>query len=124
MKIKIAALVLAVVMVLLPGGCGGDNDTLLGKWTTTIEGITFTREFKDDGTIIEKVSGMQVRTEGTYTVEDDRIIIAMTHIVNEERGINVPIEVDWEFSYSIRADKLILIDLNLGDGEEVTYTRE
>lgn len=124
MKKRIAILLLATAMALLSGGCSDGKDPLLGKWAVTIEGITITREFKADGTVVERVSDMPARMEGTYTVDGNKITIAMTLFVNEETGANLPIEVDWEFSYTADENKLILIDLNLGDGEEVTYTKE
>lgn len=112
-------------MFLFLNVCGGDKDTLLGRWTTTTDGITISREFKDDGTIIERVSfNSSLRMEGTYTTDDGKINIAMRNAINEKSGKNMPLEVDYKFSYSVKNNVLILIDLNLEDSEKVIYTKE
>lgn len=126
MKKKIIAFTLAIVTVLMLSGCG--NGSLLGKWTATMyDDVTITREFKDDGTIIERTSDMQVRAEGTYTTDGDKLKIVMTLLVNEETGKSIPTEVKWNFSYSVKGNKLVLTDLDLDDnehGKKITYTKE
>lgn len=124
MKRTITVLMLVVVMFLL-SGCG-DNDSLTGsKWTMTTEGITITRQFNDDGTTSEWVNN-KLRSDGTYTVAGNEISAIMTSLTNEESGkrMDSSEEISWRWSYSVDGNKLILIDLNLNDNEEVIYIRE
>ncbi len=49
----------------------------------------------------------------------------MTTFVNEESGesVNLPEEVNWRWSYSIKGDKLTLTDLENADNADLVYTR-
>lgn len=125
MKKIIVALVITSVMLLSFNGCGGGKGSLLGRWTTTTDGITISREFKGDGTIIERVSfNSSLRIEGTYTTDDGKINISMTQIINEKSRKTVPIDVDYIFSYTVKKNTLTLTDLNLEDGGKVIYKKE
>jgi len=107
-------------------GCTHTNTPLTdGKWTVTIEGIMITRQFNDDGTTSEWVNEA-IRSDGTYTVVGNEILATMISFTNEETGesIDFPAEVNWRWSYSIKGDKLTLIDIELGDNEEVVYTKD
>ena len=122
--IKSIPVLLLVVIVLYLGGCGSEEDSLLGKWSTTIEGITITREFKSDGTIIERINNGPLRSEGTYIADDKRITISMTTTFIEESGNTLPIDADWEYSYTIKGNTLMLLDLNFTEYGALIYTRE
>jgi hypothetical protein len=57
-----------------------------------------------------------------FRVEDNKIIIAMTHALRDDSGDHVfTLEMDWFFSYAFKRGNLILIDLE--DGLEFTNTR-
>jgi len=122
--IKSIPVLLAVVIVLCLGGCGSEEDSLLGKWSTTIEGITITREFKSDGTIIERINSGPFRSEGIYTADDNKITISITTMFFEESGNTLPIDADWEYSYTLKGNTLMLLDLNFTEYGALIYTRE
>ena len=122
--IKSIPVLLAVVIVLCLGGCGSEEDSLLGKWSTTIEGITITREFKSDGTIIERINSGPFRSEGIYTADDNKITISMTTMFFEESGNTLPIDADWDYSYTLKGNTLMLLDLNFTEYGALIYTRE
>jgi len=124
---KITALLLAIISLLLLSGCDSEEQEhlLLGKWTTTIEDVTLSRDFKSDGTIIETVNDLLM--EGTYIIDNDRVFISMTSFIIEDRIIDIPYNADWEFSFSINGNNLTLVDLNLdGDDEfkRITYQKD
>lgn len=120
---KIISILLLTSLLFLLSGCGKDKSLTEGKWTATYEGMTITRQFNDDGTTSEW-SLNNVRVDGTYTVDGDKISATYTNIVNETSGKSFPTEVEWEWSYSIKGDKLTLVDLINGDGEDVEFTLE
>lgn len=126
MKKEILVLMLSLTLmlsiVLLFSGCSGAKDPLIGKWMR--DGVALSYEFKDDGTIIEITDffAKPVRAEGAYTTDGNRIKATMTVIIVEEKSL--PTNIVWEWSYSIKKDKLTLVDLNLEGGTEITYTRE
>jgi len=122
--VKTIPVLLTVVIVLCLVGCGSEEESLLGKWTTTIEGITISREFKSDGTIIERVNNGPFRSEGTYIADDKRITISMTTVFFEESGNTLPIDADWDYSYSIKGNILMLLDLNFTEYGALIYTRD
>jgi len=125
MKKKITVLTVAVVLISL---CAcREKGSLIGKWAMTYEGITISREFREDGTIIERNSiNPALRVDGTYTADGKKISIAMTEITNEEKEKSIPCDVKWEFSYRFKDGDLLLYDLNYeyDDNEEVVYKRE
>jgi hypothetical protein len=110
------------IMILSLSGCKENNASLTGgKWTAVIEGITVTRQFNDDGTTIEWVN-KALRFDGFYTIDGNKISAAMTSSTIEERKIDIPLEINWQWAYSIRGNKLTLTELE--DNKKVIYTRE
>ena len=123
---KFIALILAFVMLLSLVACENEENSLLGTWKR-VEDDDFwiTYELKEDGTIIERSSvSASVRCEGTYSVDGNKITFTMTQGFNENLGRGMPLDVVWEFSYKLKGNKLILIDLNHEDDTELTYVRE
>jgi len=91
----------------------------------TIGDFTISREFKEDGIIIERVSfSPDLRMNGVYTVNGDRISINMTDFVNEKNGKSFTLDISYEFSYRFKNGNLVLIDLAFEEVTEVVYKRE
>jgi len=125
MKRMIMILIFSIITLSLCGCIDNNTSLTEGKWTVTIEGITITRQFNGDGTTSEWVNET-IRSDGIYTIVGNEILATMTSITNEEAGesMDFPVEVNWRWSYSIKRNKLTLTDLELGDNEEVVYTRD
>jgi len=120
---KILVLTIAAVILISLCACR-KKDRLIGKWTMTVNGTTISREFKEDGTIIEITDDYPfLRAEGVYTVDGNRISIVMTEITNEEMGKSLPADTKWEFTYRFKDGDLLLIDVGNNDTNEITYTR-
>ncbi|MCL2696569.1 MAG: hypothetical protein FWE74_00650 [Oscillospiraceae bacterium] len=105
-------------------GCGGSNNngSLIGEWTVTENDVMVTFEFKED-VIIERmrINDVVIQFEGTYRIEGDKIIYTMTDMITEENRTKISLNFEIELSYSIKGNKLTLIDLI--DGIKATYTR-
>jgi hypothetical protein len=119
-----------ILCLLILAGCGGSDGSLIGEWTRTEEFLpgrefTISREFNADGTIIETsdMFGLMQHV-GTYTINGDKLVIVMTHVINEKgEKVDMSIEIDYEFQYYFKGNNLILVDLSFDVHEEMIHTR-
>ena len=125
MKRIIAVLILTIITLSFSGCKGNDASLTNGKWIVAMDGMSITRQFNDDGTTSEWIN-KTIRSDGIYKIVGSEISVTMTSMTNEETGVSMdlPVEINWQWSYSITGKKLTLIDLGLGDNEKVVYTKE
>ena len=99
--ILLAVMILAVSLC----ACGGSN-SIVGSWSGSVEGISVTMSFEDDGTGVMSALGGLASEEFTYTVEGSKI------------NVTTGDETD-AYDYTLDGDTLTLT----ADGETLTLTK-
>lgn len=99
--IILAVMLLAVSLC----ACGGSNG-IVGSWSGSVEGISVTMSFEDDGTGVISALGGLASEEFTYTVEGSKL------------NVTTGDETD-TYDYAIDGDTLTLTS----DGETLTLTK-
>ena len=104
---KLVSLSLVAVMMFALVACGGND--IVGKWTTTQNGMTMTYTFEDDGTGSANASGISMDFE--YEIDGDEITMKISFFgeTQEETG-----------TFKIDGDTLTITLA----GETAEFTRE
>lgn len=107
-KLLICLLIIATLFSAV--SCG--SKSIIGKWMFGVNSF----EFREDNTVSVSISGM-LNYDGTYTVEDDKIIITAVGLLG--------METVEEFTYSLDGDSLTLTgDITFAGGADTTLTFE
>ena len=103
---KFLAIALTAVMLFSLAACGGKS--IVGKWAFGANSF----EFRDDNTVSISVNGA-LNYDGTYTVEEDKILVTTTDLLGQEKVT--------EFTYSLDGKTLTLTgDITLMGAPAVT----
>jgi len=121
---KILVLTIAALILISLCACR-KKDRLIGKWTMTLGDFTISREFKEDGTVVERSNSYpKFRVEGVYKVDGNKIYLTMTDFINNETNEVMRDKVEWEFTYRFKDGDLLLLDIGHNNDEEAVYVRE
>ena len=126
MKKKLLASI-AILSCICLAACGNDKPTgepvitgpIVGKWQDTVDGVT-TIEFKDDGSFVVTGKDGAANEDGTYRLEEDKIVITSNYQIDGETRIDVLEGTDNFFVYEIDG---ILLTLITGFGDRLDLAR-
>lgn len=119
---KVSAMMLVVALCsMMLVACGSKGDVakdILGTWTmstTDAEGqvLALEQTFLEDGTYKLVGNGVELPTPGTYTVEGDKLSMAMTPEGGAEEKSTVTIKIDGD-----------TLTMTSEDGQELVYTKK
>lgn len=103
---KQTAVILCILLTLMLTACGGaQQESIVGKWTTSIENDEFLFEFGADGSLTMSSFGISVT--GEYTLDGNQI----TLVLFGESDVG---------TYAIEGDTLTLTDAS---GQSITLKR-
>lgn len=105
---KLAALIAVLSMVLAMAACG-KNDSIVGSWKASQDGVDVIYEFKKDGTGSISLGDISVNVE--YQTEGDKIKMKTSLLGQTD---------ETEYTYSLKNKELTLTQ----DGESLTLTKQ